>query len=62
MADGTDPMATLASAIARSIGMPIDPAFMPGVSRNLSLLYEHAAKVQAADLPAASHQAPIYRP
>ena len=54
--------AALASAIARAIGLNIDPAWLPGVGRNLALLYEHAARVQNADVPAELHQAPVYRP
>ena len=57
-----DPVEVLASAIARSVGLPIDPAHLPGVSQNLSLLYRHAAKVQEADITAEYWQLPIYRP
>ena len=60
--DESDPMAALAANIARAIRLPIDPAHLPGVGRNLALLYEHAAKMQAVELPAGQHQAPIYRP
>jgi len=55
-------MAVLASAVARSLGLPIDPVYLPGIGRNLALLYEHAAKLQALDISGAQHQAPIYRP
>ncbi len=62
MTEETDPMAALAAAVARSLGVPIDPAYLSGVGRNLVLLYEHAATLQALDISGAQHQAPIYRP
>ncbi|HKM62762.1 MAG TPA: AtzG-like protein [Acidisphaera sp.] len=62
MTEESDPMAVLASAVARSLGLPIDPVYLPGIGRNLALLYEHAAKLQALDISGAQHQAPIYRP
>ena len=57
-----DPMEVLASAVARAIGLPIDPAYLPGVGQNLSLLYQAAAKMQDAEVPPEFYPLPIYRP
>ena len=56
-----DPMATLVVASAQILAVPLDPACRDGVTRNLQLLFTHAAMVDTFSLPDESEPAPVFR-
>jgi len=51
-----------ARVAAAAIGLPIDPAHLPGVVMNLRLAARMAAVVESLPLTPADEQAPVYRP
>jgi hypothetical protein len=48
--------------LARMAGLVIDPAYLPGVTRNLEVLLAQAALLMAPPLPAEIEPAAIFRP
>jgi hypothetical protein len=56
-----DPVATLVVASAQILAVPLDPAWRDGVTRNLQLLFTHAAMVDTFSLPDESEPAPVFR-
>jgi hypothetical protein len=58
---GTDPAAYVAAA-ATLAGLPVDPAFRPGVVANMALAMTMAALVMGRPLPGAVEPAPVYLP
>lgn len=52
----------LAEQAARFLGLPLDPAHVPGVAANLVLLQSHAARILALDLPSETEPAPVFDP
>lgn len=57
----TDPGAFVDAAAALS-GLPIDPAFRPGVVANMALAMKMAALVMGRPLGVADEPAPVYAP
>jgi hypothetical protein len=58
---GTDP-AAFVDAAAILAGLPVDPAFRPGVVANMALATKMAALVMGRPLPVALEPAPVYLP
>lgn len=58
---GTDP-AAFVDAAATLAGLPVDPAFRPGVVANMALAMKMAALVMGRPLPVALEPAPVYLP
>jgi hypothetical protein len=56
-----DPEA-LIDAMAPLVGIPVDPAFRPGVAANLALIATMAALVDGAPLDEREEPAAVYRP
>jgi hypothetical protein len=50
------------SLLARLAGLVIAPAHLPGVLRNLAILYDQAALLAAEPLDPLVEPAPVYRP
>jgi Asp-tRNA(Asn)/Glu-tRNA(Gln) amidotransferase C subunit len=48
--------------IAELAGLEIEPAFLPGVTRNLETLLDQAALLMAPPLAAEIEPAPVFRP
>jgi Asp-tRNA(Asn)/Glu-tRNA(Gln) amidotransferase C subunit len=48
--------------LAELAGLEIDPAFLPGVTRNLETLVGQAALLMAPPLAAEIEPAPVFRP
>jgi Asp-tRNA(Asn)/Glu-tRNA(Gln) amidotransferase C subunit len=48
--------------LAELAGLEIDPAFLPGVTRNLETLLDQAALLMAPPLAAEIEPAPVFRP
>jgi hypothetical protein len=57
----TDP-AAFVDAAATLAGLPIDPAFRPGVVANMALAIRMAALVMGRPLPVAAEPAPVFTP
>jgi len=47
--------------LARMAGLSIDPAFLPGVVRNLNILLEQAALIVDQPIDPIVEPAPVYR-
>ncbi len=58
---GADP-AAFVDAAATLVGLPVDPAFRPGVVANMALAMRMAALVMGRPLPVADEPAPVYLP
>ena len=56
-----DPFATLVSAGSQTLALPIEPAWRGGVTFNLKLLFQHAARIDAFPLPDEIEPAPVFR-
>jgi hypothetical protein len=50
------------AVLANLAGLKIDPAHLPGVLRNLDILYDQAALLLAQPLDPLVEPAPVYRP
>lgn len=48
--------------LARMAGLSIDPAFLPGVARNLDILLDQAALLFDPAVDPLVEPAPVYRP
>jgi Asp-tRNA(Asn)/Glu-tRNA(Gln) amidotransferase C subunit len=48
--------------LAELAGLEIEPAFLPGVTRNLETLLDQAALLMASPLAAEIEPAPVFRP
>jgi hypothetical protein len=48
--------------LAKMAGLTIDPAFLPGVTRNLEILLGQAALLMAPPIPPEIEPAAIFRP
>ncbi len=58
----TDPLDTFIDAAARLLALPLDPAWKPAVKANLTVIFEHAARVAEFELPDETEPAPTYTP
>ena len=56
-----DPFEAIAAASAQALALPIDPAWRGGVRLNLKLLFQHAARIDAFELPDEAEPAPVFR-
>jgi hypothetical protein len=56
-----DPFEALAAASEAALGLPIKAAWRAGVRVNLKLLFQHAARVDAFELPDETEPAPVFR-
>jgi hypothetical protein len=57
-----DPLDSFIDAAARTLALPLDPAWKPAVKANLAVILEHAARVADFELPDETEPAPIYSP
>jgi hypothetical protein len=48
--------------LARMAGLDIDPAHLPGVTRNLTILLDQAAQLFEPPIDVLVEPAPVYRP
>ncbi|MBE9606086.1 DUF4089 domain-containing protein [Acetobacteraceae bacterium H6797] len=62
MPDETFDAEAYAKQAAALIGLPLDPAHLPGVTRNLTLAAQMAATVFSLPLTPADEQAPVFNP
>jgi len=62
MADEPFDAEAYVDAVAKLIGLPIDPAHRPGVVLNLERIAQMAALVMEFDLPEETEPAPVYTP
>ena len=58
----TDVSEETVETLARIAGLPIDPAYRPGVAANLALLLDRAALIATPALDAAVEPAPVFHP
>ena len=56
-----DPLDDLIDASARTLQLPLDPAWKPAVKANLETTLKHAALVTEFELPDAVEPAPVFR-
>ncbi len=47
--------------LARLAGLEIDPAYLPGVARNLDILFDQAGLLGEHPVPAVVEPAPVFR-
>jgi hypothetical protein len=62
MADGPFDAEAYVDEAAGLIGLPIDPAYRPGVVLNLERIAQMAALVMEFDVPEETEPAPVYLP
>jgi len=56
-----DPFEALAAASEAALGLPVEAAWRAGVRSNLRLLFQHAARIDAFELPDEAEPAPVFR-
>jgi len=56
-----DPLDALIEAAARTLELPLEPAWKPAVAANLRVTLEHAAAVEAFALPDDAEPAPVFK-
>ena len=56
-----DPFEALATAGEAALGVTVEAAWRAGVRLNLRLLFQHAARIDAFELPDEAEPAPVFR-
>lgn len=56
-----DPFEALAAASEAALGLPVAAGWRAGVRLNLRLLFQHAARIDAFELPDETEPAPVFR-
>lgn len=57
----SDPVAAMAAASAKALGISVDPAWQKDIAFNLRLIMQHAARVDEFALPDEAEPAPVFR-
>ena len=55
------PLDDFIAAAARTLDLPLEPAWLPAVKANLEVTLKHAAVVAEFELPDASEPAPVFK-